>query len=519
MDTIPEQPTASAGPVLRLFKITKTFPGLVANDSVDFDLLPGEVHALLGENGAGKSTLMHVVTGIYQPDSGQIIFDGAVSNFRSPAQAIAAGIGMVHQHFKLIRAFTVAENIHLGWNETPPRISAKVLRARTRALADKFNLDVSPDARVEQLSAGEQQRVEILRVLSRRARVLILDEPTAVLTPAEARHLFRALRNFAASGNSVVFISHKLDEVLEISDRITVLRAGRKIATKLAADCTSAMLATLMVGSEIAMPEKPLTVGSRHAKVALELANVCCFAEKGSSALRGISLKLHEGEILGVAGVAGNGQRELSEVLTGIRPISKGQLRIAGRPVTSADPAAFAAAGIGHIPEDRLRTALVPSMSVADNAVMREYVRSPISRGPLLFPSAAARLAREIIKDADVVVANERMPVRKLSGGNQQRLVARREMRIATRALIAAYPTRGLDVGAVNVVLRYLIAMRNAGVAVLVISEELEEVLSIADRLVVLFKGGIVGAFAAGEVNLQRIGLMMGGKNDQLPVF
>jgi general nucleoside transport system ATP-binding protein len=251
----------------------------------------------------------------------------------------------------------------------------------------------------------------------------------------------------------------------------------------------------------------------------LELANVCCFAEKGSSALRGISLKLHEGEILGVAGVAGNGQRELSEVLTGIRPISKGQLRIAGRPVTSADPAAFAAAGIGHIPEDRLRTALVPSMSVADNAVMREYVRSPISRGPLLFPSAAARLAREIIKDADVVVANERMPVRKLSGGNQQRLVARREMRIATRALIAAYPTRGLDVGAVNVVLRYLIAMRNAGVAVLVISEELEEVLSIADRLVVLFKGGIVGAFAAGEVNLQRIGLMMGGKNDQLPVF
>jgi general nucleoside transport system ATP-binding protein len=519
MDTAPEQSTSSAGPVLRLAKITKTFPGLLANDSIDFDLRRGEVHALLGENGAGKSTLMHVVAGIYQPDSGQIVFDGAVVSFRSPAQAISAGIGMVHQHFKLIRAFTVAENIHLGWNETPPRISPKVLRTRTKSLADKFNLDVSPDARVEQLSAGEQQRVEILRVLSRGARVLILDEPTAVLTPAEARHLFRALRNFAAAGNSVVFISHKLDEVLEISDRITVLRAGRKITTKPAVDCTPEILATLMVGMEIKTPEKPFAIGSGQTKEVLELTNVSCLAEDGRLALREISLKLYEGEILGVAGVAGNGQRELSEVLTGIRPISKGQLRVAGRSVTNSNPAAFAAAGIGHIPEDRLRSALAPSLSVVDNAVMREYARAPISFGPMLFPSAAARVAREIVKDADVIVPNERMSVRKLSGGNQQRLVARREMRIASRALIAAYPTRGLDIGAANTVLRYLIAMRNAGVAVLVISEELEEMLTIVDRLIVLFKGRVIGEFAAGDVDLQRIGLLMGGKSDQSPAL
>jgi ABC-type uncharacterized transport system ATPase subunit len=518
-----EQPTPTADRrlsgrlVLQLSQITKSFPGLLANDSVDFDLRPGEIHALLGENGAGKSTLMHVLAGINQPDAGQIIVDGAEVNFRSPAQAISAGIGMVHQHFKLIAAFTVAENIHLGWSETPRRISANVLRARTRVLAQKFYLDVSPDVRVDQLSVGEQQRVEILRVLSRQARVLILDEPTAVLTPAEARHLFEALRNFAAAGNSVIFISHKLDEVLDISDRITVLRAGRKVATKMAADCNSSTLATLMVGNEIKMPERPLSVRPQQPKVALELADVSTYAEQGGQPLRDVSLKLHEGEILGVAGVAGNGQRELSEVLTGIRSISTGQLRISGKSVTKADPAAFAGLGIGHIPEDRLRSALVPSMSVADNAVMREYMRPPISFGPFLFPSAAARVALEIVKGADVFVPNLGMPVRKLSGGNQQRLVATREMRIATRALVAAYPTRGLDVGAVNNMLTYLLAMRNAGVAVMLISEELEEVLSIADRVVVFFKGRTMGEFTAGRVDLPRIGLLMGGKSDHSP--
>ena len=518
MDSPAEQPAATAAGgrvVIQLSQITKTFPGLVANDSVDFDLRAGEIHALLGENGAGKSTLMSVLAGIYQPDAGQITVDGAPVHFRSPAQAISAGIGMVHQHFKLIKAFTVAENIHLGWHKTPRCISAKALRERTRALAEKFNLEISPDLRIDQLSAGEQQRVEILRVLSRQALVLILDEPTAVLTPAEVSHLFKALKNFAASGNSVIFISHKLEEVLEISDRITVLRGGRKVATKPSADCTSSMLATLMVGDKITMPERPVGFRSHKDNAVLELVDVSTSPEEGRQALHGVNLKLYEGEIVGVAGVAGNGQRELAEVLTGIRPISKGQLRLAGKEITKAAPAAFVRAGIGHIAEDRLRSALVPSMSVSDNAVLREYIRPPISNGPLLFPSVAARTAREIIKDADVFVPNIRMTVQKLSGGNQQRLVARREMRIAQRALIAVYPTRGLDVGAVNVMLPQLIAMRRAGKSVLMISEELEEVLSIADRLIVLFKGRILGDFAADEVDAQSVGLLMGGKGDQ----
>ncbi len=519
MTTAIGQPTAKSLAatqlVVQLFQITKTFPGLIANDCIDFDLRAGEIHALLGENGAGKSTLVHVLAGIYQPDAGQIAVDGALVHFRSPAQAISAGVGMVHQHFKLIRAFTVAENIHLGWSATPRLVSGKALRARTRALAEKFNLDVHPDARVDSLSAGEQQRVEILRVLSRQARVLILDEPTAVLTPAEVKHLFKALRNFAASGSSVIFISHKLDEVLEISDRITVLRAGRKVATNSASDCTPSMLATLMVGNEIKRPERSLGIRSQQAKTMLELMDVSTLPEEGGQALHEVNLKLREGEIVGVAGVAGNGQRELAEVLTGIRPIKTGQLLIAERGIRKTDPAAFNEAGIGHIAEDRLRTALVPSMSVAENAVMREYLRPPISRGPILFPSAAAQVAREITREADVFVPNLRMAVRKLSGGNQQRLVAGREMRIARRALIAAYPTRGLDVGAINVMLRYLIAMRNAGTAVLIISEDLEEVLNIADRLVVLFKGRIMGEFAADEVDLQRVGLLMGGKAEQ----
>jgi general nucleoside transport system ATP-binding protein len=504
----------SAGhPVVQLAGITKLFPGLVANDAIDFDLRAGEIHALLGENGAGKSTLMNILTGIYQPDAGQILLDGAPVRFPTPVHAIAAGIGMVHQHFKLIKAFTVAENIHLGWSETPRLVSAAVLEQRTRELAAKFNLEIRPEARVQDISAGEQQRVEILRVLTRGARILILDEPTAVLTPREAGELFKALRSFTASGYSVIFISHKLDEVLEISDRITVLRAGRKIATLPAAECDHAQLATLMVGREIVMPQAR-TEGTRReiGNIVLQLAGVSALDERGVQALTQIDLDLHAGEIVGVAGVAGNGQRELTEVLTGIRPVTEGKVRIRGKVMGGASPAEFLAAGIGHIPEDRLRSGLAPSMAVADNAVLREYMRPPIARGPLFLPGAAAALAKQIVTDAEVLVPNMRMPVRNLSGGNQQRLVARREMRVATKALVAAYPTRGLDVGAINTMLHYLIEMRDAGVGVLLISEELEELLNIADRVVVLFKGRIMGGFDAVEADLERIGLLMGGK-------
>jgi general nucleoside transport system ATP-binding protein len=517
-DPVAPRGVTATPPVIQLLGITKLFPGLVANDAVDFALRAGEIHALLGENGAGKSTLMNILTGIYQPDAGQILLDGAPVRFATPVQAIAAGIGMVHQHFKLIRAFTVAENIHLGWRETPRRVTAGVLEARTRALAARFNLAVRPEARVEDISAGEQQRVEILRVLARGARVLILDEPTAVLTPREAGELFKALRAFTASGSSVIFISHKLDEVVEISDRITVLRGGRKVATLPASECDHTSLARLMVGRDLVRPQvRPAGTRREVGNIVLELAGVSALDDRGVKALTEVDLEVHAAEIVGVAGVAGNGQRELTEVLTGIRRVTEGKVRIKGKVVGRASPAAFRAAGIGHIPEDRLRSGLAPALAVAENAVLREYTAPPVARGPFFNPRAALALAKRIAADAQVLVPNMRMPVRNLSGGNQQRLVARREMRVAGTALVAAYPTRGLDVGAIDTMLRYLIELRDSGAGVLLVSEELEELLDIADRIVVLFQGRIIGGFAAVEADLERIGLLMGGKTAELP--
>ena len=500
------------GAAVELQGITKAFPGLIANDAIDLDLRAGEIHALLGENGAGKSTLMNVLTGIYQPDAGRIVINGAPVRFASPKDAIAAGIGMVHQHFKLIRAFTVAENIHLGWPDTPFRTSAALLEGRTRALSERFGLAVRPDARIEDLSAGEQQRVEILRVLARGARVLILDEPTAVLTPGEAAALVRALRGFVAGGYAVIFISHKLDEVLEVASRVTVLRAGRKVATLPAAECSQAQLAALMVGREVGARRRGAAGPRQSGPIVLQLAGASADDERGVRALADVDLAVHAGEIVGVAGVAGNGQRELTEVLTGLRPVTEGQVRIGGRVMFDADPAAFLAAGVGHIPEDRLRSGLAPSMAVADNAVLREYRRPPVARGGLFRPGAALALARRIAADAQVLVPNMRAPVRNLSGGNQQRLVARREMRVSSQALVAAYPTRGLDIGAIDTMLRYLAEMRDRGVGVLLVSEELDELLGIADRVAVLFGGRIMGVFPAGEAEPERIGLLMGGR-------
>jgi simple sugar transport system ATP-binding protein len=519
MDSRVEAQAAPAGgpgtpPIVVLRGIAKYFPGVVANEDVDLEVRAGEIHALLGENGAGKSTLMNILTGIYQPDAGQIIIDGYTQTFESPLEAIAAGIGMVHQHFKLVQAFTVAENVHLGWDETPRRASAHELEARTRALAERFNLAVRPEARVSDLSAGEQQRVEILRVLARAARVLILDEPTAVLTPAEAQELFKALREFRARGNAVIFISHKLDEVLEISDRISILRGGRKVATEDTKDCSHRMLATLMVGREIVLGDyrKRANGGAPSSAPVLALQSVSALDDNGRPALSNVDLHVRAGEILGIAGVAGNGQRELSQVLTGLRPVMAGEVLVEGTALRAADPSAFARLGVGHIPEDRLRSGLAPALSVSDNAVLREYKSAPVSRGPLFSPRAADRLARGIAEAAEVMVPDFGMPVRNLSGGNQQRLVARREMRIAGRVLVAAYPSRGLDVGAINTMLRYFVELRDKGVAVILISEELEELLNLSDRIAVLYEGRIMGTFATDDASMETIGLLMGGR-------
>ncbi|MDW6023186.1 ABC transporter ATP-binding protein [Mesorhizobium sp. BAC0120] len=502
-------------PVVRLKGIGKRFPGVIANQDVDFDLVPGEIHALLGENGAGKSTLMNVLTGIYRPDSGEILVDGQSKTFGSPVEAIAAGIGMVHQHFKLVKAFTVAENIHLGWKEAPRRISKQSLEARTTELAASLKLAVKPDARISDLSTGEQQRVEILRVLSRNPRVLILDEPTAVLTPAEAGELFRALRQFVALGNAVIFISHKLDEVLEISDRVTVLRGGRKVATRMTSECDKRMLARLMVGQDVVLgnmrtrgPDaKPISPNS-----VLSLLNVSARDDAGDLALKRVTINVRPGEVLGIAGVAGNGQKELSQVLTGTRRLAGGTIEVGGKDLSSAGPDAFALFGVGHIPEDRLHSGLAPALSITDNVVIREYGKAPLSRGWVYRPAAAANLARSIAEAASVKILDFGMPVRNLSGGNQQRLVARREMRIASNVLVAAYPCRGLDVGAITAMLRYFTELRDAGVGIVFFSEDLEELIKLSDRIAVMFHGEIMGVVDAAEVDIEAIGLMMGGQ-------
>ena len=517
MNAMPEIARREPGtpPIVLLKGIAKYFPGVVANQDVDLEVWPGEIHALLGENGAGKSTLMNILTGIYKPDAGEIIIDGYAKVFASPVEAIAAGIGMVHQHFKLVKAFTVAENIHLGWSQTPAKISAPALEARTAELAASLNLAVKPGARVEDLSTGEQQRVEILRVLARQARVLILDEPTAVLTPAEARELFKALRDFVSRGNAVIFISHKLDEVLEISDRISVLRGGRKVTTADTADCSQKMLAKLMVGHEIVLNNlrargPGAAPVSNHAVLSLE--DVTARDDLLNVALDGVSLDIRAGEILGIAGVAGNGQKELSQVLTGMRPVTAGRIMVGGADFTAAGAGEFAAFGVGHIPEDRLHSGLAPALSVTDNSVIREYRKPPVSAGRRFSPRGATTLAKSIANAAAVAVPDFAMPVRNLSGGNQQRLVARREMRIADKVLIAAYPSRGLDVGAINTMMRYFVELRDAGVAVIVISEELEELLNISDRIAVMFHGGIMGVVETASTDIEQIGLLMGGQ-------
>ena len=512
---------AGTPPPVLLRGIGKVFPGVIANADVDLEIRAGEIHALLGENGAGKSTLMNILTGIYQPDSGDIILDGYATAFGSPLEAIAAGIGMVHQHFKLVQAFTVAENIHLGWHETPRRASADVLQARTAALAERFDLAVNPRARVRDLSAGEQQRVEVLRVLARKARILILDEPTAVLTPGEAQALFAALRRFRAAGNAVVFISHKLDEVLDISDRITVLRGGRVVATHQAAECTARQLAQLMVGREIVIGDfraRGPGASSIAAEPVLSLRGVSIADSRGVATLKGIDLDLYPGEILGIAGVAGNGQRPLSEVLTGVLQPSQGTVSLGGQALSAANAASFVDLGIGHIPEDRLRSGLAPALSVSDNAVLREYKTPPLTDHAVFRPARARALARIIAQAADVAVPDFAMPVRNLSGGNQQRLVARREMRVASRVLVAAYPSRGLDVGAINTMLRYLVELRDSGVAVLLVSEELEELLNLSDRIAILYEGRIMGVLDTDHADIDTIGLLMGGRTGSEPV-
>ena len=501
--------------VLELRGITKRFPGVLANDHIGFDLRAGEVHALLCENGAGKSTLVNVLYGLYHPDEGEILINGEPVRIHSPKEAIERGIGMVHQHFMLIPVMTVAENIVLA---AEPRWAGVLLdyasaRKRVEDIASAFNFAIDPQALVENITVGQQQRVEILKALYRRADILILDEPTAVLTPQEAQELFGILRGLTREGMSIVFISHKLNEVLEIADRITVLRRGRKIETLPASGATEQGLAQLMVGREVllqvdkseATPADPL----------LEVEDLRVLDDRELEAVRGVSLRVRAGEIVGIAGVDGNGQTELVEALTGLRPIQAGEFRVAGRRLTGSSTHRILDSGIGHIPEDRQKRGLVLEFTLAENLAFHEFDKAPNSRLGWLWPARLVSRARKLIQEFDVRGGGPQTPAKSLSGGNQQKLVVAREVANDPRVLIAAQPTRGLDVGAIEYVHRRLVEERDQGRAVLLVSLELDEIMSLSDRILVMYEGEIVGEYSP-DATEQELGIaMLGGTRDE----
>jgi ABC-type uncharacterized transport system ATPase subunit len=498
------------GPVLELRGITKRFPGVLANDHVDLDLYDGEVHALLGENGAGKSTLVNVLYGLYHPDEGEILINGKPVRMRSPREAIDNGIGMVHQHFMLIPVMTVAENVVLA---AEPRKAGVFLDydaavRRVRDLAAAFNFAINPDARVENITVGQQQRVEILKALYRGADILILDEPTAVLTPQEADELFGILKTLQREGMSIIFISHKLREVLEIADRITVLRRGKRIETVPREGATQDGLARLMVGREVllrvekapAQPTEPLLV----------VENLTVFDERGLPAVQDVSFGVRAGEIVGIAGVDGNGQTELIDALSGLRSVTSGTVRVAGKDVTTETAHQHYDAGLGHIPEDRHLRGLVLDFSLAENLALHDFEKEPYSRLGWLRPGRMIVAARRLLKEFDVRGGGPKTRAAALSGGNQQKVVVAREVARDPRALVAAQPTRGLDVGAIEFVHRRLVEERDEGRAVLLISLELDEVLSLSDRILVIYEGRIVAEYGP-DVSEQELGIAMTG--------
>jgi general nucleoside transport system ATP-binding protein len=481
--------------VLELRGITKRFPGVLANDQIDFDLRRGEVHALLGENGAGKSTLVNILYGLYHPDEGEILINGEPVRMASPREAIARGIGMVHQHFMLIPVMSVAENIVLAVEPTRDGIllDYRAARKRVQDLASSFGFAIDPDALVRDITVGQQQRVEILKALYRSADILILDEPTAVLTPQESLELFEILKTLRREGMSIIFITHKLNEVLDIADRVTVLRRGKRIETLPTQGATEESLARLMVGREVllrvekgsAEPKEPL----------LRIEDLHVEDDRGIAKVRGVSFDVRAGEIVGLAGVDGNGQSELIDGITGLLRPGQGRVLVEGIDVTGANAKRHFEIGVGHIPEDRQRRGLVLDFSIAENIALHDYSKAPNSRFGWLFPRRLIERARRLIKEFDVRGGGPRTPGGALSGGNQQKVILAREIDRNPRILIAAQPTRGLDVGAIEFVHGRLVEERDEDRALLLVSLELEEVLSLADRILVIYEGEIVGEF------------------------
>ena len=503
-------------PVLELKGITKRFPGVLANDNINLTLEQGEILALLGENGAGKTTLMNILYGLYTPDEGEIFIRGEKIAIHNPNDAIDHGIGMVHQHFMLVPVFTVTENVMLGVESVKNGfLDRKSAAERIREISQRFGLKVDPDALVEDLSVGVQQRVEIIKVLYRQADILIFDEPTAVLTPQEVEELFKVIRSLIDQGKSLIFITHKLNEVLEIADRIMVLRDGKVAGTTTPAESTQASLASMMVGREVILEvdKPPAKIG----ETVLEVKDLVVRDDRKLVAVENISFEIRAGEILGIAGVQGNGQTELVEALTGLRPVEEGRVRILGSDTTHSSPRSIREAGSAHVPEDRQRDGLVLTFPVADNLILSTYYETPFTKGLTLQQKEIEKAAVARVREFDVRTPGVFVPASNLSGDNQQKVIVAREFSRPIQLLIASQPTRGLDVGSIEYIHSQIVKKRNDGCAILLVSPELDEIMSLSDRIAVMFDGKFIAVLPAEEATREGLGLLMAGIESGTP--
>ncbi|MFH0349794.1 ABC transporter ATP-binding protein [Leuconostoc citreum] len=497
-------------PVIEMRHIVKKFGDFAANDDINLQVQQGEIHALLGENGAGKSTLMNILIGLLQPTSGEIIINGQPVTVDSPSKSDALGIGMVHQHFMLIDAFTVTENIILGSEVTKGlSLDTKSAAKKIKALSEKYGLQVDPYAKIADISVGQQQRVEILKTLYRGADILIFDEPTAVLTPQEIDELITILHNLAKEGKSIVLITHKLDEIRAAADTVTVIRAGQSIKTFPVAGVSSQELADLMVGREVSF--KTEKAAAKTGATVLKMADLEVHDARGVTAVKDFSLEVKSGEIVGIAGIDGNGQTELIQAITGLTKVQAGHVLLQGKEVTNKRPRQITEAGVGHIPEDRLRFGMEVDMTLSENLALQTYYKAPLSKNGVLQTDEMDKLANKLVEEFDVRAAGIQVTAGSMSGGNQQKAVIARELNRDNELIIAAQPTRGLDVGAIEYIHQRLIAQRNAGKAVLVVSFELDEILNLSDRIAVINAGKIVGIVDAKDTNKQELGLLMTG--------
>ncbi|MBX7212577.1 MAG: ABC transporter ATP-binding protein [Thermoflexales bacterium] len=504
-------PLPSPEIALEMRGITKRFPGVLANDNITFDLRKGEIHALLGENGAGKSTLMNILYGLYHPDQGEVLLSGKSVRIHGPRDAIGLGIGMVHQHFMLVPPLTVAENIVLGMEETRgPLLDSVTPVAKIRKIAAEYGLEIDPDAKISDLSVGLQQRVEIVKTLYRNARVLVLDEPTAVLTPQEVEGLFITLRKLVSEGVSIIFISHKLKEVMAIANRITVLRQGRVVGSTTPAEADEAKLASMMVGRPVLLKVDKGPAQPRD--TILSLSHIKALSDRRAQAVNDVSFEVKAGEIVGIAGVEGNGQSELVEVLTGLRTPQSGAVTIGGHAMPNQSPRTVIKAGTSHIPEDRHKYGMIKDFPISVNLVLSTFDGPPFARNGILDDATITKQAERLIQEFDIRTPGPFTKIGSLSGGNQQKVVVAREFSRPMKLLIAAQPTRGVDVGSIEFIHKRIVEARDKGAAVLLVSAELDEIMSLSDRILVMFKGQIVGERVTAQTTRQDIGLLMMGK-------